>query len=111
MAREADLLGWEKDALLGNMVFAIAKILDLGINLYIIIIIVRTVLSWFNPNPHSPGMTFLIRVTEPVLYRIRRFLPLSGVGLDLSPIIAIFGLMFVQYFLISSLYGLSVTLR
>ncbi len=93
------------------MVFAVAKILDLGINLYIIIIIVRTVLSWFNPNPHSPGMAFLVRITEPVLYPIRRFLPLSGVGLDLSPIIAIFGLMFVQYFLISSLYDLSATLR
>jgi len=97
--------------LLGNLVFAIAKILDLGINLYIIIIIVRAVLSWFNPNPYSPGMTFLIRITDPVLYRIRRFLPLSGVGLDLSPIIAIFGLMFIRYFLVSSLYDLSFTLR
>jgi len=97
--------------LLGNMVFAIAKILDLGISLYIIIIIVRSVLSWFNPNPYSPGVTFLIRVTEPVLHRIRRFLPLSGVGLDLSPIIAIFALMFVQYFVVSSLYDLSASLR
>jgi YggT family protein len=97
--------------LLGNLVFAIAKILDLGINLYIIIIIVRTVLSWFNPNPYSPGMMFLTRITDPVLYRIRRFLPLSGVGLDLSPIIAIFGLMFIRYFLVSSLYDLSFTLR
>jgi len=93
------------------MVFAIAKILDLGISLYIIIIIVRSVLSWFNPNPYSPGVTFLIRVTEPVLHRIRRFLPLSGVGLDLSPIIAIFALMFVQYFVVSSLYDLSASLR
>jgi len=97
--------------LLGNLVFAIAKILDLGINLYIIIIIIRAVLSWFNPNPYSPGMTFLIRITDPVLYRIRRFLPLSGVGLDLSPIIAILGLMFIQYFLVSSLYDLSFSLR
>ena len=97
--------------MLGNLVFAIAKILDLGISLYIIIIIIRAVLSWFNPNSYSPGMMFLIRVTEPVLYRIRRFLPLSGVGLDLSPIIAIFGLIFVRYFLVSSLYDLSFTLR
>jgi YggT family protein len=97
--------------LLGNLVFAFAKILDLGINLYIIIIIIRTVLSWFNPNPYNPAMVFLIRITDPVLYRIRRFLPLSGVGLDLSPIIAIFGLMFIRYFLVSSLYDLSFTLR
>ncbi|MFQ6002993.1 MAG: YggT family protein [Candidatus Zixiibacteriota bacterium] len=96
---------------MGNLVFAIAKILDLGINLYIIIIIIRAVLSWLNPNPYSPGMMFLIRITEPVLCRIRRFLPLGGVGLDLSPILAILGLMFVQYFLVSSLYDLSFSLR
>lgn len=97
--------------MLGNLVFAIAKLLDLGFSLYIIIIITRTVLSWFNPNPYSPGMMILIRITEPVLYRIKRFLPLSGVGLDLSPIIAIFGLMFIRYFLVSSLYDLSYSLR
>lgn len=97
--------------MLGNLVFAMAKILDLAISLYIIIIIIRAVSSWFNPNPYSPGMMFLIRITEPVLTRIRRFLPLSGVGLDLSPIMAIFGLMFVRYFLVSSLYDLSFTLR
>ena len=97
--------------MLGNLIFAIAKILDLGISLYIIIIIIRAVLSWFNPNPYSPGMMFLIKITEPVLYRIRRFLPLSGVGLDLSPIIAIFALMFIRYFLVSSLYDLSFSLR
>jgi YggT family protein len=97
--------------LLGNLIFAIAKLLDLGINLYIIIIIIRTVLSWFNPNPYGPGMMFLIRFTDPVLNRIRRLLPLSGVGLDLSPILAIFGLMFIRYFLVSSLYDLSLALR
>jgi len=97
--------------LLGNLIFAIAKLLDLGISLYILIIVIRAVLSWFNPNRYSPGMVFLIRITEPVLYPIRRFLPLSGVGLDLSPIIAIFGLMFVRYFLVSGLYDLSYSLR
>lgn len=97
--------------MLGSLVFALAKLLDLAINVYVLIIIIRTVLSWLNPNPHSPGMIFLIRITEPVLYPIRRLLPLSGVGLDLTPIIAIFGLMFIRYFLVSSLYDLSFSLR
>lgn len=98
--------------MLGNLVFAIAKLLDLGINLYVIIIIIRAILSWFNPNPYSSGMMFLTKITDPVLERIRRLLPLgSGVGLDLSPIIAIFGLLFVKYFLVSSLYDISVGLK
>jgi len=97
---------------LGNLIFATAKLLDLGINLYVIIIIIRAILSWFNPNPYSSGMMFLTKITDPVLERIRRLLPLgSGVGLDLSPIIAIFGLLFVKYFLVSSLYDISVGLK
>jgi len=97
---------------LGNLIFAIAKLLDLGINLYVIIIIIRAILSWFNPNPYSSGMMFLTKITDPVLERIRRLLPLgSGVGLDLSPIIAIFGLLFIKYFLVSSLYDISASLK
>ncbi len=98
--------------MLANLVFAIAKLLDLGINLYVIIIIIRAILSWFNPNPYNPGMVFLIKITDPVLERIRRLLPLgSGVGLDLSPIIAIFGLLFIKYFLVASLYDISAGLK
>ena len=98
--------------MLGNLIFAIAKLLDLGINLYVIIIIIRAILSWFNPNPYSSGMMFLTKITDPVLERIRRLLPLgSGVGLDLSPIIAIFGLLFIKYFLVSSLYDISASLK
>ncbi len=98
--------------MLGNLIFATAKLLDLGINLYVIIIIIRAILSWFNPNPYSSGMMFLTKITDPVLERIRRLLPLgSGVGLDLSPIIAIFGLLFIKYFLVSSLYDIGAGLK
>jgi YggT family protein len=98
--------------LLGNFVLAVAKILDLGISLYVIAIIIRAILSWMNPNPRSPGVQFLYRITDPVLERIRRILPLGGgVGLDLSPIIAIFGLLFIKYFLVASLYDISASLK
>jgi YggT family protein len=97
---------------LGNFIFALAKVLDLAISLYVIAIIIRAILSWFNPNPSSPGVQFLYRITDPVLERIRRRLPLGrGVGLDLSPILAIFGLLFIQYFLVASLYDLSASLK
>jgi YggT family protein len=98
--------------LLGNFVFAIARLLDLAISLYVIVIIIRAILSWFNPNPYGPGMIFLSKITDPVLDRIRRVLPLGGgVGLDLSPIIAIFGLLFIKYFLVASLYDIGAKLK
>jgi YggT family protein len=97
---------------LGNFVYAIARLSDLAISLYVIVIIVRAIISWFNPNPYSPTVMFLSKVTDPVLERIRRLLPLGGgVGLDLSPIIAIFGLLFVKYFLVARLYDISAGLK
>lgn len=98
--------------MLGNFVFAIARLSDLAISLYVIVIIVRAILSWFNPSPYGPGMMFLTRITDPVLERIRRVLPLGGgVGLDLSPIIAIFVLLFIKYFLVAGLYDISTALK
>ncbi len=56
-------------------------------NLYIIIIIIRAVISWFSVDPYNPVYRFLILVTEPVLEPIRRILPFTGV--DFSPFVAI----------------------
>jgi YggT family protein len=98
--------------MLGNLVYAVARLLDMGISLYVIVIIIRAILSWFSPNPYNPGMQFLMKITDPLLDRIRRILPLgTGVGLDLSPIIVIFGLLFIKYFLVASLYDLSAGLK
>ena len=67
------------------------------ITLYVLIIFVRIVLSWFPIDPDGPIATvhgLLHLLTEPVLGPLRRILPpvrLGGVGLDLSPIIVIVG--------------------
>ncbi len=96
----------------GNFVYAIARLLDLGISLYVMVIIIRAILSWFNPDPRNPGMMFLMKITDPLLDRVRRILPLgTGVGLDLSPIIVIFGLLFIKYFLVAGLYDLGAGLK
>jgi YggT family protein len=85
-----------------NFLVAIAKILDLGLSLYMYIIIARAVISWVNPDPYNPIVRFLNSVTEPVLYRIRRKLPLFG-GIDFSPIIVIMAIIFIQSFVVQSL--------
>lgn len=73
------------------------------IELYIWIIIASAVLSWlvaFDVINMRNRFVYLIgdalnRMTEPVYRRIRQFLPDMG-GLDLSPLIVIFGLMFLR---------------
>ncbi len=93
-----------------NFIEAIAQILSIAINLYIWIVIIRAILSWVNPDPYNPIVRFLYGITDPVLYYIRRFVPVMG-GIDLSPIILIFGLLFVKSFLVQTLFDLARVLR
>ncbi len=88
---------------IGNLLAAIAKILDIALTLYMWIIIARAVVSWVNPDPYNPIIRFLNAVTEPVLYQVRRRLPISFGGIDFSPIIVLLVIIFVQSFLVQSL--------
>ena len=68
------------------------------LQLYIVVIFVRVILSWFPSSPDSPLASvyrFVYAVTEPVLGPIRRVMPgvgVGGMGLDFSPIIVLLGL-------------------
>ena len=93
---------------IGNFLAAIAKIIDIALTLYMWIIIARAVVSWVNPDPYNPIIRFLNSVTEPVLYRIRRRLPISFGGIDFSPIIVILVIIFVQSFLVRSLAEMAI---
>lgn len=71
------------------------NVIHLLADAYIIIIIVRVVLSWISHNPYHPIIRFVYQVTEPPLYQIRRYVPTFG-GLDFSPVILIFGVLIVE---------------
>jgi len=92
---------------LGNLIYALAKILDIAITVYIWIVIIRALLSWVNPDPYNPIVRFLAAVTDPVLSPIRRRLPYLG-GIDLSPVIVILILYFLRLFLVPTLIRVSV---
>jgi YggT family protein len=86
-----------------NFLMAIARILDIGLSLYMYIIIARAIISWVNPDPYNPIVRFLNSITEPVLFRIRKRLPLFFGGMDFSPIIVILAIVFIQSFVVQSL--------
>jgi YggT family protein len=77
------------------------------LELYILILIARALMSWFPMTPGTPGETIvrvLDRLTEPVLRPIRRILPpvrAGGMAIDLSIIIAIIGIQVLGQILIS----------
>ena len=95
---------------LANLLNAVAYILKIVLNIYMWIIIGRAIISWVNPDPYNPIVKFLYRATEPLLSRVRRVLPVMG-GLDLSPLVVLLAIMFLQNFLVVSLFDLALRLK
>lgn len=89
--------------LVANFLAAIAKVLHLGLTVYMWIIIARAVISWVNLDPYNSIVRFLYAITEPVLYSIRRRVPTNFGGFDFSPVIVILAIIFLQTFVVDSL--------
>lgn len=86
-----------------NFLLAVAYVLDWALWIYTWIIIGRAIISWVNPDPYNPIVRFLYNSTEPLLYRVRRMLPITAGGIDFSPLVVLGAIMFLQIFLVRSL--------
>ena len=94
----------------GNVLQGLAKVLEMVLTLYMWVIIARALISWVNPDPWNPIVQFLERATEPVLAPIRRRVGWQ-MGIDLSPLLAILAIMFLQYAVVASLYEAAAQLH
>ncbi len=94
---------------LANLIHALASILNIVLTIYYWLILFRAIISWVNPDPFNPIVQFVHRVTEPVLEPLRRLLP--PMPLDISPILAFLGIIFLQSFLIRTLQDLAMRLQ
>jgi YggT family protein len=92
---------------LRHLIEALAYILNLALTIYMWVIIARAILSWVNPDPYNPIVRFLYNITEPVLWWVRRRVPLIFGGLDLSPLLVLLAIVFLQRFLVSTLWDLA----
>jgi YggT family protein len=96
---------------LSNFLVAVAEVLRWVLNIFMWIVIARAILSWVNPDPYNPIVRFIHNVTEPVLYQIRKRIPLNFGGIDFSPIIVLLAVIFLQQFVVASLVELARSLR
>jgi YggT family protein len=92
---------------LGNLIIFVANVIDIGLLIYMWIIIIRALISWVSPDPYNPIVRFLYRVTEPVLRPVRRILPIGGIGIDFSPLIVILVIYFLRIFVVRMLFQLA----
>jgi len=77
----------------GNIFVALIGIISSLVYSYIILIIVAVVLSFVQVNPYNPIVQVINRLTNPPLRFVREKLPFLVIGgIDLSPIVVIFGL-------------------
>jgi len=93
--------------ILANFFNAIALVMDYALTFYMWIVVAGAVLSWVSPDPYNPIVRFINTATEPVFYQIRKRLPVNFGGLDISPIVVILAIIFLQTFVVNSLQGLA----
>lgn len=82
--------------LIANILLALAKIVELAdglLTIYKYVLLASVIISWVNADPYNPLVSFIYRITEPLLKRIRRYMPNTGM-LDFSPLVA-FALIYV----------------
>jgi YggT family protein len=99
----------------GNFFSALAAVLHMLLQTYIWVVIIRVVLTWVNADPWNPIVQTLNRVTDPLLEPIRRkmfrMMGYRGMGIDISPIILIAGIYFLDFFLVGTVSDLGGRLR
>ncbi len=95
----------------GNLLIAIADILDIALTVYMWVIIIAALVSWVNPDPYNPVVRILYSLTEPVLRPIRRLIGFRLGSVDISPMIVILAIYFIKKFLIVTLIELGYKLK
>lgn len=98
--------------ILGNFLFSIAVILRILINLEIFSIILVVIMSWLLPGGYSSFRIFFETLGSFVVKPLRKILPTLRIGpVDLMPLIAILILIFMDQFLVTTLFDLAELLR
>jgi len=86
-----------------NLILFIAQMLEGLLNIYFWVVIIAAILTWIEPNPCNPIVRFLYGVTEPVFDFVREHIPVVFGGIDLSPIVVIIAIEFLQQYLVPTL--------
>ena len=97
--------------IIGNLVYALAHVIDIALSIYMWIVIISALISWVNPDPYNTIVRFLYGITEPVFAVVRRYLPVLPMGIDFSPLIVLLSIVFLQQFLVKTLIQLADALR
>ena len=89
------------------LIDALILVADTVFQVYFFIVIGACLISWVNPDPYNPIVRILRNLTEPLLWRIRKYLPFTyRSGLDFSPVVLLLGVQLARMAVLRLLYAL-----
>ena len=95
-----------------NTMSAIALVLGSLLSLYFWIVIIAAVLTLVRPDPYNPIVRTLRALTEPVFYRVRKWLPFTySSGMDFSPVVVLLAIELFNRIVVASLAQYAMTLH
>ena len=89
-------------AILGFFLNAVAGVLSIFLTFATWLLIARAILSWVSPDPSNVIVQFINGATEPLLAPVRDKIPPFGM-FDMSVIVVLVGLVFLESFLVDSM--------
>jgi len=93
---------------LGNLLEAMAAVINVILQLLLLVVLVNALLSWVRPDPGNPIVMTLDRISDLICNPIRRLFPTVVSGIDLAPMIAMLALWLTQMFLVNTLRDLAL---
>jgi YggT family protein len=92
----------------GNLLEALAAVINVVLQLLLFVIFVNALLSWVRPDPSNPIVMMLERISDAVCNPVRRLFPTIVSGLDLAPFIAMLVIWLAQMFVVNTLRDLAL---
>jgi YggT family protein len=92
-----------------NFILTVASLLSSVLQIYLWVVIIAAVMSWFEPNPYNPIVRVIYSLTEPAFDWVRRHIPVSFGGLDFSPMIVMIAIWLVQSYFIPTFARLAIS--
>jgi len=97
----------------GNLLVGLARALDMALQVYLLVLFARAVVSWVSADPRNRIVHFLVMAVDPLTRRIRGFLPASlrYFPLDIAFLVLIGLVVFVQFGIVPSIFEVGARMR
>jgi len=97
--------------LLTRLMSGVAWVLYQILGFMMLVVIGRVIISWVNADPYNPLVRAINSLSEPPTRLIKRFIKTEFGGLDLSPLILLLLIGFLQHVLVANLNDYSMLIR